>query len=224
MSYNPQTAARYARFVEFAYDMYSSAPDSLTPAPDPDLNPAGYDLLCYLTAHDFEDVKFYGYLAVSSTAPSELILAIRGTQDFKEWVLDFGALPLPYLGRGLVAAGFRSIAESFQLVNSDGTGLGDLATVISAHNTTTPITNITILGHSLGGALATLAAAQIAFSDATLAATIDLWTYASPGLGFRILQALLTRRFRLPIASGTPSISFRKCRRSRTSMSGKARS
>jgi hypothetical protein len=180
MPYDPLTAAQKARFVQFAYNMYSSAPDSLRPAVDPALNAAGFELVQYLDAHDFQEVKFYGYLAASTRSPGQLILAIRGTVDVKEWLLDFGALPLPYLGKGFVAAGFRSIAESFQFISPTGMSTGDLATAIATRNAATPIKSISILGHSLGGALATLAAAQIAFSNPGLAAGIELWTYASP--------------------------------------------
>jgi alpha-beta hydrolase superfamily lysophospholipase len=79
-----------------------------------------------------------------------------------------------------MAAGFRSIAESCQFVSPTGTSTGDLATVIATRNAATPIRSISILGHSLGGALATLAAAQIAFSNPGLPAGIEFWTYASP--------------------------------------------
>jgi hypothetical protein len=95
MPYDPLTAAQKARFVQFAYNMYSSAPDSLRPTVDPALNAAGFELIQYLDTHDFQEVKFYGYLAASTSSPGQLVLAIRGTVDAKEWLLDFDRLLSP---------------------------------------------------------------------------------------------------------------------------------
>jgi hypothetical protein len=184
MPYDPITASQKARFIQFAYNMFSGNPASLTPPVDPGLATAGYDLVFYLTAKDFQSVKFYGYVAAATADPGDIVVAIRGTETFTEWLLDFDALPLPYLGKGLVADGFRLIAESYQLTTPAGAAVGNLTAALAARNAATPITNITVLGHSLGGALATLAAAQIAFSGAAATIPLTLWTYASPRVAF----------------------------------------
>jgi hypothetical protein len=183
MPYSPQAAAHKAQFVQFVYNMYSANSSSLTPPVDSGLAAAGYAFLFYLTAHDIKEVKFYGYLAAPTNSPGDVLLAIRGTEDTKEWLLDFDALPLPYLGKGAVAAGFRSIADTFNFIDATGGNHGNLTTMLAARNAASPISSITILGHSLGSALATLAAAQIAFSTLGLATLVELWTYASPRVG-----------------------------------------
>jgi hypothetical protein len=183
MPFDPILAAKQANFVNFAYNMFAAEPNSLRPPVDPGLGAAGYDLLSYLTAHDLQDVKFYGYLAAETASPGNLVVAIRGTETAAEWLLDFDALPLPYLGKGMVAGGFRAIAQSFQFMQPDGTVIGDLPTTLAARNAATPITSVTVLGHSLGAALATLAAAQIAFSSSPTGGLLELQTYASPRVG-----------------------------------------
>lgn len=183
MSFDPTLAAKQANFVNFAYNMFAAEPNSLRPPVDPGFAAAGYDLIFYLSAHDLQDIKFYGYLAAETASPGNIVIAIRGTETPAEWILDFDALPLPYLGKGMVAGGFRAIAQSFQFMDPSGTVLGDLPTTLAARNAVTPITSITVLGHSLGAALATLAAAQIAFSNSPTGGTLKLATYASPRVG-----------------------------------------
>jgi hypothetical protein len=184
MSYDAVTAAQKARLVQFAYNMYEAAPNSLTPPVDAGLADDGYQLLYYLNARDFQDVKFYGYVAASLAAPGDLVVAIRGTEGFNEWLIDFNALPTHYLGKGFVPEGFRSIAETFQLNDATGTNLGNLATVLEQLNAQNAIRDVTVLGHSLGGALATLAMAQIVFSGTLSTASFSMWTYASPTVAF----------------------------------------
>lgn len=184
MPYDPLVAAQKALLVQFVYDMYATDPNSLTPAVDPRIAQNGYRLVHYLKAKDIQDEKFYGYLAASVASPGDLVLAIRGTQTAQEWLLNFNALPLPYLGKGFVPAGFRSIAQTFQLSDTAGTDVGNLTDTLNSYNAQTHITSITVLGHSLGGALATLAAAQIAFTGVPNGAALSMWTYASPTVGF----------------------------------------
>jgi hypothetical protein len=104
--------------------MFETDPNSLTPEPDAGIAATGYQLLYYLNAHDFQSVKFYGYIAASLTSPEELINAIRGTETLEEWLLNFSGLPLPYLGKGFVPAGFRGIADFFPIYRGVG-HLGD---------------------------------------------------------------------------------------------------
>ena len=184
MTYNPLVAAQKAQLIQYVYDMYAKAPNSLTPAVDPRIAQSGYRFVNYLIAKDFQDEKFYGYLAASVASPGDLVLAIRGTQTAQEWLLNFNALPLPYLGKGFVPAGFRSIAETFRLSDALGTDAGTVTDALNAYNAGTPITSITVLGHSLGGALATLATAQIAFTGTPNGAALSMWTYASPTVAF----------------------------------------
>jgi pimeloyl-ACP methyl ester carboxylesterase len=190
MPLDKKRAAKVGEFVQFAYNMFDEG--DLQPKPDPGLAARGYQLLYWLNATDslgpeFGHTKrFYGYLAAAINAPSKLVIAIRGTRGAQEWLLDFLAIPVPFTPapeKGFVALGFSSIFDSFEFVSTDGTTT-TLAGVIEHLNTIQPISTITVAGHSLGSALATLAAAELVFLDvAGAGSAVQLWTFASPAVG-----------------------------------------
>jgi len=182
MPYTPQEAAAKARFVQFAYSMFGDG-SNLNPAPDPGLASLGYTVLANMTAQDLHTTKFYGYIAAAASTPGDLVIAIRGTQTPAEWLLDFSALPLPFMDLGLVAAGFRSIAQSILITVAPGSSMS-LTDAIVNLNAQHAITSVTVLGHSLGGALATLVAAELASANpANVKSMLSVWTYASPRVG-----------------------------------------
>jgi triacylglycerol lipase len=184
MDLNDKEAALLANFVEFAYNMFAAG--GLTPPPDPGIGAAGFELVYYLNGSDFEEKEFYGYIARSKTSPGDVVLAIRGTEDAAEWLLDLLALPVPFTpipDAGSVALGFLSIYDSFQLVDTAGAvvSLSDAITHLAA---SAPIQNLTVTGHSLGAALATLAAAELALKDvAGVQKVLTVYTFASPRVG-----------------------------------------
>jgi hypothetical protein len=184
MDLDNRQAAQTANFVQFAYNMFSIG--GLMPPPDPGIAAAGFDLLMYINATDFDQKEFYGYVAVSKTDPGKLIMAIRGTEDPAEWVLDFIALPVPFTpipDAGFVALGFLSIFNSFELIDRNGTSRS-LAGAISMLAAANPITSLTVVGHSLGSALATLAAAELAINNVGgVRAALTIFTFASPRVG-----------------------------------------
>jgi hypothetical protein len=185
MELDNKDAASKANFVQFAYNMFQE--EVLQPPPDPGIKQAGYDLLYYLNALDIDTMQFYGYLAASTTKPGDLILAIRGTEDFREWLLDFAALPVPFTPQpdaGFVALGFESIFDSFEFIDKSTGASSDLTSTITGLNAANPIQSLTVIGHSLGGALATLAAAQLALQNtAGVQNKMSIYTFASPRVG-----------------------------------------
>jgi hypothetical protein len=184
MAFDPIAAAHQANFVEFAYNMYAAG--GLTPTPDAGIAAAGYQLMYWLNAHDFNELAFYGYIAQSTDNPGNLVLAIRGTEDPAEWILDLLAIPVPFTSvpsAGFVALGFLSIFQTFTFVDSSNSShtLLDALTHLNSGNA---IQSLTIIGHSLGGALATLAAAEIAVPNSLgLQNVMTVWTFASPRVG-----------------------------------------
>ena len=80
--YNPASALSYGRFVNAAYEMYTSAPKNLTPAQPQDF-PTGYELTAWVNMQDFildsTAPVFYGFIAHSLANSTQAILAIRGT-------------------------------------------------------------------------------------------------------------------------------------------------
>jgi hypothetical protein len=113
----------------------------------------------------------FGFV-VREEATGSVIVCIRGTQTPREWLANFTAVPNQFdlvKNFGLVHLGFermhRSVRQSIQV---------GLASVDAA-------TRITVLGHSLGGAMAVLAAVDIKRNFGKT--NVDVCTFGSPRVG-----------------------------------------
>jgi len=163
------------------------SPGVLLPPADPGIAKAGYQLLYYLNATDFHSREFYGYIAASKTTAGAYALVIRGTETLQEWLLDFAAIPVPFApapDAGTVALGFLSIYQTFAFI--DAAGASQTLSQVVAALTAKPggITQFLILGHSLGAALSTLAAAELAITNpGGVQDKVVSYTYASPRVG-----------------------------------------
>ena len=169
MPFTNTTAAACGILAMHAIDMFRVG-GSLTPPAAPGLTAAGWTIRAYITGNDTlfakgplqlkGDVVYYGYLA--ERAPGELAAVIRGTDDFVEWVEDGEFPPIPYAPQVplpatqtsiLVEQGFWTLYASMQLISPTGAALGALAPAIT--NTAGSTGMVTVVGHSLGAALAT---------------------------------------------------------------------
>ncbi|MGC2234285.1 MAG: hypothetical protein WBA09_22480 [Candidatus Acidiferrum sp.] len=125
----------------------------------------------------------YGFVALS--ASGECVAAIRGTDNIWEWVQDakFPMIPTP-AGRGLVEDGFSSVYRSLRLRKAQPSA-NDVTVkdFINGLLATKQATRLTICGHSLGGALATLLAI-----DVWKSAIDACYTFASPRVGDHIFS------------------------------------
>ena len=190
--YQPLDAYRYGAFVQTAYLMFANAPKSLTPPVTPDVKfPVGYQLAFYLTAIDhFADEnerEFYGFVAQSTTDPTDCVIAIRGTDKIIEWLIDAEFLPTkftPVPGAGDVEDGFMSVYSTLAGLMPDGTTPRDLHAFIKG---LAPAGNLVITGHSLGAAVANLLALDAAVNDG--ATELLLYTLAAPRTGFSSFAA-----------------------------------
>ncbi|MDR3773994.1 MAG: lipase family protein [Terracidiphilus sp.] len=128
-----------------------------------------------------KDVVSIGFVARSAAAAGEYVIVIRGTEGILEWLQDLKFLPEPFAtvpGSGLTEDGFTDMYNSFRvapdpnsarLTPSLGGLLGDT------------VSKLTICGHSLGSALATLLALDVVVN--TPYKQPSLITFASPRVG-----------------------------------------
>ncbi len=112
----------------------------------------------------------------------DVVIAIRGTEGIQEWINDaeFLLVTCPFLaGAGHTEDGFTAMYTSLRT----GVAAGS-PTVVNALATLPfpqPPSSLTICGHSLGGALATLLALDAAAN--TIFKNLTVYTYASPRTG-----------------------------------------
>ena len=125
-------------------------------------------------------------LVLQKLGAGDVVIAIRGTEGVHEWIHDAQFLPTrcPFNpGIGHTEDGFTCMYNSMKV------GTDDAALSVSQALPKLPfkraITSLTICGHSLGGALATLLALDVAVNvvnrDFNFPPTV--YTYASPRTG-----------------------------------------
>ena len=119
---------------------------------------------------------------VAQDAAGNVVIPVRGTEGILEWVQDarFLAVKCPFLaGAGLTEDGFTAVYESLRVAaNSAAARLVDTLPTLKYPK---PVTSLTICGHSLGGALATLLALDVGANASLPHPTV--YTYASPRTG-----------------------------------------
>jgi len=121
-------------------------------------------------------------LICQANGTGDVAIAIRGTEGIDEWITDaeFLMVTCPFLaGAGQTEDGFTAMYNSLRTAAAAGS-----PSVVSAMATlpfSQPPKSVTICGHSMGGALVTLLALDMAanttFKDPTV------YTYASPRTG-----------------------------------------
>ena len=121
-------------------------------------------------------------LILQASTTGDVVIAIRGTEGIQEWIHDaeFLLVPTPFLaGAGHTEDGFTAVYQSMttSLDPSCPTVTKALPTLAFPR----PLTSLTICGHSLGGALATLLALDVAAN--TPFKNPAAYTYASPRTG-----------------------------------------
>jgi hypothetical protein len=186
-------AIRYAQLVNIAYTVAPAAPytaDTIAA-----IAQAGYtfvealygnELATDVSPHTGETVT-YGFLATS--AAGELVAAIRGTETIMEWLHDFAFLFVPdpiHAGGGLTEDGFTAIYRSLR-AGADPNSPSAIAAITNMVGTQ-GVSSITVTGHSLGAALATLLALDAGLNSGIGGSGITVYTFASPRVGELFFQ------------------------------------
>lgn len=153
-------AAALGLLVVYMMDMHVSDRASLAPKPDARLLP-GWKLTGYLTGDDClfrcgrtadqGDAVCYGFVAESLSEPGQFVAVIRGTDGIIEWAEDAQFNSVPHASGGRVEAGFWGIYNSLRYRPLTG---GPVSPVLGLAK---EVGNgsLTIIGHSLGGPIAT---------------------------------------------------------------------
>ncbi|HMD16077.1 MAG TPA: lipase family protein [Terriglobales bacterium] len=183
---NWNTAIQYALLVKIAESVNPTG--AYGPNEISAIKTAGYTFLQTLYGDDLAtdidahlgDVVTFGFLAVSDT--KELVAAIRGTDTILEWLHDASYLmmPSPVAGsHGFTEDGFTAVYRSLRVGPANGTQSAKDS--IKSYTDSGAAVNVTVCGHSLGGALATLLTLDVGLNTSCHAPTA--YTYASPRTG-----------------------------------------
>lgn len=181
-----KTAILYARLVKIAEDVQPA--NEYSAQNKADILALGYtflqtlygnELATEVSPHSGETVT-YGFLGVS--AAGELAAIVRGTDTVLEWMHDAAFLMLPnpiHSGAGMTEDGFTAIYKSLR---TDRSLQSTSATAsIGAYVHAGRARKVTVAGHSLGGALATLLTLDVALNTECRQPVV--YTYASPRAG-----------------------------------------
>ncbi len=120
-------------------------------------------------------------LILQSANGGDVVIAIRGTEGWMEWIHDaqFLLVPCPFMpSAGSVEDGFNDMYLSMK--TGVDAASSSVAKAVPTMKFNRPVTSLTMCGHSLGGALATLLALDVSVNtDFNPAA----YTYGSPRTG-----------------------------------------
>ena len=176
-------ALTWGTLIEAVYAQFEAAPNELNPATLPGM-PDGFHIVRNIQMTDFlvedepaNDRRFYGVLAADGDGNQ--VVALRGTETFTEWWddLHLGLVPFTTVADGgQVVDGFLRIYQTLTSTDPNDPA----ATQSGLFDHIDDGTLLTVTGHSLGAALATLLAVDM-FVNVHLRP--EVWTFGSPKVG-----------------------------------------
>lgn len=195
---NVQAAINAGLFVQFVYNNWNvpnpNQPNSLdgkavvTSGGNQIIPGKNYNVIKTIYANDLatdispnkaaQGWRTIGIVAQNTADASDVFVAIRGTEGIWEWVQDAKFMQRtfpPVTGSGLTEDGFTDMYLSFSLAQGGGGAFMSEVKALLPQQAA-----VTVAGHSLGSALATLCALDMAV-NADL--TVGLYTLASPRVG-----------------------------------------
>jgi predicted lipase len=201
---NVQTAINMSLFLNFVYNNWNASSQStnldgrdvVDANGQPIIPTNNYKVLKTIYSNDLatdicpqrptlEGYKTIGIVAQNTAEPTDIVIAIRGTEGVWEWVQDVKFLARPFppvVGSGLTEDGFTVMYLSFSLIaGPSSTFMEDMKSLLPSDAT------VTITGHSLGASLATLLALDMSVNTNF---PVTLYTLASPRTGDLIFHNL----------------------------------
>jgi hypothetical protein len=190
--------AKAIEFGQVVNATYATPPSDLTNAAGQALSAGGVDYTVVTTiyANDLatdmnparvDDEVSIGLICQADQS-GDVVVAIRGTEGILEWIHDaeFSLVPCPFVaGAGHTEDGFTDMYESLRT----GSPPNSPTVVNSFPKLKFPqsVGSVTICGHSLGGALATLLALDLAANTSFTEPAV--YTYGSPRTGDSLFVA-----------------------------------
>ena len=188
-----KTVIQFARLVNAAYAV---VPGNTTNAAGTALSVGGtnYTVVTTIYCNDLgtdinplrgNNIVSIG-LVLQDAGTGDVVLAVRGTEGIMEWVQDarFSLVSCPLAaGAGNTEDGFTAMYNSFR-IGSDPKASAPLCSALATLKFPKPVsatTSVTVCGHRLGGALATLLGLDVAVN--TIFKNPTVYTYASPRTG-----------------------------------------
>jgi lipase (class 3) len=188
-----KTVIQFARLVNAAYAV---VPGNTTNAAGTALSVGGTNYTVVTTIYcndlgtDINPLRVNNIVSIGlvlqDTGTGDVVLAVRGTEGIMEWVQDarFSLVSCPFAaGAGNTEDGFTAMYNSFR-IGSDAKASAPLCSALATLKFPKPVsatTSVTVCGHSLGGALATLLGLDVAVN--TIFKNPTVYTYASPRTG-----------------------------------------
>ena len=179
-------AVELGEFVLAAYDLFAAGD------PPGFVLPGGYTLVSKVYADDFTDgvpdYKVFGFIARQGT---DVVVALRGTEGVAEWITDFEfrLVRFPYAAAGSAERGFTGFYSTLRTSPSNSgerivDALSDLVSVGG-------VASLRIGAHSLGSALATMLALELA-SQSIFDSPVP-YTFGSPRVGDKVFAGTYDR-------------------------------
>jgi hypothetical protein len=140
----------------------------------------GNDLATDMNPGRGNQIVSFGFILKAPN--NDVVITIRGTEGIWEWIhdADFFTVRCPFLaGAGSTEDGFTAIYNSLRV--GVATTSARVVDALAALPFNQAANSLTICGHSLGGALATLLALDVAGNTNFKSPTV--YTYASPRTG-----------------------------------------
>lgn len=216
-----QTAIQYGLCVQVAEGI---APTDLTnrAATKMTIGTVNYDVVATIYGNDLAtranpnaaDI-FVSFGLILQSPTNEVVIAIRGTNGFFEWLqdADFPQIVCPFLaGAGKTEQGFTDVYQS--LCMAPAVGSPRVVKALAGLAFPRAVTSVTICGHSLGGAIVTLLGLDVGANSPFKLPTV--YSYASPRTGDsqfvdtynQVVPNCIRLANRLDVVPGLPPAAF----------------